>query len=74
MNSSSDHTRNMLVVSCAQEHVIRSFPWYARVPTSSNIADDPSRMKFDELELMGADRVYPVQPKSMRALARERKG
>ncbi|CAE8676575.1 unnamed protein product [Polarella glacialis] len=72
--SSSEHTRNMLVVCCAQEHEMRSFPWYARVPTASNIADDPSRMEFKELETMGADRQYPEQVKSMRTLAQDRKG
>ena len=27
----------------------RSSPWYARVPTKSNIADDPSRMSKEGL-------------------------
>lgn len=30
--------------------------WYARVPSPSNIADDPSRLNFDFLESMGASR------------------
>ena len=30
--------------------------WYARVPSASNIADDPSRRRFDLLESMGASR------------------
>ena len=31
--------------------------WFSRVPTSSNIADDPSRLKFASLEALGASRV-----------------
>ena len=31
-------------------------PWFARVPTHSNVADPPSRMSFGALEEMGAER------------------
>ena len=31
--------------------------WFSRVPTSSNLADDPSRMKSNLLEVTGAFRV-----------------
>ena len=34
-------------------------PWYARVPTPSNIADEPSRGVERLLELMGSQKVDP---------------
>ena len=33
--------------------------WFGRVPTSSNIADPPSRMQFESLVASGAKRVFP---------------
>lgn len=33
------------------------FPWYARVPSPSNIADAPSRGKTEELMMLGATRI-----------------
>ena len=35
-------------------------PWFDRVPSPSNLADDPSRGVFDLLISMGASRVAPV--------------
>ena len=37
----------------------RSSSWYARVPTKSNIADEPSRMKKEYLMKIGAKLVEP---------------
>ena len=37
-------------------------PWYARVPTASNIADGPSRMISKQVENLGSKRVDPVLP------------
>ena len=37
----------------------RTSSWYARVPTMSNIADEPSRMRKVELMKMGAELVKP---------------
>ena len=33
--------------------------WFGRVPTSSNIADPPSRLQFEPLVACGAKRVFP---------------
>ena len=33
--------------------------WFGRVPTSSNIADPPSRMQFESLVASGAKRAFP---------------
>eukprot|EP00969_Alexandrium_andersonii_P143671 6352815-Alexandrium_andersonii.AAC.1 len=35
-------------------------PWYDRVPGPANVADAPSRLKFEELVSMGAVRDEPV--------------
>ena len=36
-------------------------PWFARVQSAANIADGPSRLKFEELEgLCGSMRAYPA--------------
>ena len=53
-----------LVVDClAVDFEISSSPWYARVPTYSNISDSPSRMVFStELRDMGAKIVCPNLP------------
>ena len=37
----------------------RSTSWYARVPTHSNPADGPSRMRSDSLKRQGAFLVTP---------------
>ena len=45
------------------DHIHRSSSWFARVPTASNIADDPSRMDPSLLiEKFGARIVSPVGP------------
>ena len=51
-----------LVQECvAVDFQITSSPWYARVPTFSNIADSPSRMVVsDDLKALGARVVCPV--------------
>ena len=44
-----------------------SHNWYARVPTASNIADDPSRLNFSALERdKRSSRAFPEQPCSFR--------
>ena len=44
-----------IIMACAQSDAQdRSSPWYARVPTKSNVADEPSRMKKCHLVGMGA--------------------
>ena len=53
-----------LVMKClAIDFEISSAPWYARVPTFSNISDAPSRMVLSpELRSLGAKVVYPHLP------------
>ena len=48
--------RMMLTAVLAIEAELQLFPWYARVPTDSNLADAPSRFSIDKLESMGAVR------------------
>ena len=36
-------------------------PWYARVPTSSNIADDPSRGELQALQSQGVSQLDPSE-------------
>ena len=51
-----------IIMKCAhQDALSRSSSWYARVPSKSNIADGPSRMKSEEVKrLYGAKIVAPV--------------
>ena len=38
------------------DSLLSSYSWYDRVPGPANIADAPSRLRFAELEAMGASR------------------
>ena len=51
-----------LITECLSwDQAANSHPWYARVPTFSNIADGPSRMTVPrELREAGAKIVQPV--------------
>ncbi len=44
--------------------------WYSRVPSQSNIADDPSRLAFGQILSMGSRQVHPILPSSIAALLR----
>ena len=44
------------------EYKCKFFPWFARVPSHSNLSDEPSRLKFDAPWLKGARRVPLVLP------------
>ena len=46
----------MLLLSAAEDAFLQALVWYARVPTSANIADGPSREILDEMESKGAIR------------------
>ena len=50
-----------IIIKCARlDAVTRSSPWYTRVHTSSNPADEPSRLKKDQLvATFGAKIVRP---------------
>ncbi len=59
INSSSSSLMNRFLLTkiAEQEQELTSFPWYARVPSASNLADAPSRLSFDFLLSMGSKRV-----------------
>ena len=44
---------------CAE---LASAPWFDRVPSPSNLADDPSRAEESKLLELGASRISPVCP------------
>ena len=55
----SCHTNNQvahgfLVATLAQECVKQICPWYARVPTDSNLSDGPSRLETERVLQLGA--------------------
>ena len=49
----------LIMTSAQQDAELSSAPWYARVPTHSNPADEPSRMESTELRKKGALLVEP---------------
>ena len=54
-NLADEWVRNIL--ECEAQS--RVHVWYGRVPTASNIADGPSRLKFDEILRMCRHRSHP---------------
>ncbi|CAE8637616.1 unnamed protein product [Polarella glacialis] len=65
IKSSSDsvHSRNILRACADCLALSCSYPWFARVASSSNLGDDPSRLEFEIFIFFpGASRVYPEQP------------
>ena len=64
--SASMYSRDILR-SCAEaDAVTPQFPWYARVPTASNLADDPSRLIFANLSRLGYVLVQCAQKNSLK--------
>ena len=53
-NARSKIARDILTATLAVESTSQITPWYARVPTDSNIANDPSRFSCDKLLSLGA--------------------
>ena len=53
---------------CMEDTRLESWPWYARVPSKSNVADDPSRMVFPETLLDFNLTIYEdvAQPSTLR--------
>ena len=45
--------RSILTATLALEAMLQITPWYARVPTDSNLSDSPSRFSLDKLLAMG---------------------
>ena len=55
--SGRNSTANFLVEALLKlEMATYTTPWYSRVPTPSNIADDPSRGEVHELIMSGVNR------------------
>ena len=48
--------RRVIHNGTVREAAIDLHPFFSRVPTHSNLADDPSRGRFNELERLGARR------------------
>ena len=53
-DSASDHNRRILCAISSEELAHPIWPWYARVPTHSNLADGPSRLDCGLLLTLGS--------------------
>ena len=60
--SANVHVREILLSFELAEELSASWPWFARVASQSNIADDPSRAEFGFLVKAGCSRVRPSCP------------
>ena len=49
----------LLVINARLDVDLQAMHWYTRVPSKSNLSDDPSRLKFSELEAKGFRRCSP---------------
>ena len=49
----------MLVINARLDTELQCLHWYSRVPSRSNLSDDPSRLVFKELESQGFKRCTP---------------
>ena len=49
----------MLVINARLDTELQCLHWYSRVPSRSNLSDDPSRLVFEELERHGFKRCTP---------------
>ena len=57
----SEASKSMLVECMIQDSTSNSLPWYARVPSPSNLADSPSRLCLEELHgVIEFDLVEPI--------------
>ncbi|CAE7831241.1 unnamed protein product [Symbiodinium sp. CCMP2592] len=52
-NARASVARRLLEAFLQKEHSSAIIPWFARVPSSSNPADEPSRVECDSLNLLG---------------------
>ena len=53
-SSKNASAKKLLVATMALECEYQLTPWYARIPTDSNLADGPSRYRCQKLQSMGA--------------------
>ena len=49
----------LLVINARLDVELQAMHWYSRVPSKSNLSDDPSRLQFSELEAKGFKRCSP---------------
>ena len=49
----------LLVINARLDVELQAMHWYTRVPSKSNLSDDPSRLQFSELEAKGFKRCSP---------------
>ena len=49
----------MLVINARLDTELQCLHWYSRVPSRSNLSDDPSRLVFEELDRQGFKRCTP---------------
>ncbi|CAL1145179.1 unnamed protein product [Cladocopium goreaui] len=49
----------LLVINAKLDVDLQAMHWYTRVPSKSNLSDDPSRLQFSELEAKGFKRCSP---------------
>jgi hypothetical protein len=62
-NSGALASHELLLACSLVEARLGSLPWFARVPSPSNLADGPSRLNFELVAaLPGAARFDPVLP------------
>eukprot|EP00435_Cladocopium_sp_Y103_P049658 s1454_g15.t1 len=54
--------QNLLCINAKYDSAVAPTNWYARVPSSSNLADGPSRLEFSEVESLGFVRCKPRYP------------
>lgn len=55
-------SRQLVALAAAADARAGGCTWNARVPTGANLADRPSRLRFEELAARGARRVEPGMP------------
>ena len=56
-------SRQLIVLSKIADASSNAIDWYARVPTSANVADGPSRLDFTHVNSIGAVQVHVSSPR-----------
>ena len=68
-SASSDVAQKILHNGTRLEAELNVWPFFARVPTHSNMGDDPSRGRFEMLEMLGAQRTEISDAQVLRLMA-----
>ena len=53
-HTANNLARKILIATLGLESELQLTPWYARVPTDSNLADGPSRLRLEQFLQLGA--------------------